>query len=115
MKGNKYDAQILAAASRVLESAKYRNVHVEVEDGIVTLTGAVQLESLRTELEYKMRHLPEVAGVHNEVLLDPPAIEDEVLFGRLSNKLRDAGFEYVRIRAHNGGIRVKFREVICRP
>jgi osmotically-inducible protein OsmY len=102
MKGGKYDAQILAATSRALESEKYRNVHAEVEDGIVVLKGTVQLESLRAGLEYKIRHLPNVAGVHNEILLDPPPIEDKVLFARVSNKLRDAGFEHVRIRAHNG-------------
>ena len=104
IKGGKYDPQILAATSRLLESEKYESVRAEVEDGIVTLTGTVQLESLRADLEYKIRHLPKVAGVHNEILLDPPPIEDKVLFGRVSNKLRDAGFEHLRIRAHNGAV-----------
>jgi osmotically-inducible protein OsmY len=104
MKGGRYDPQILAATSRVLASETYRNVHAEVEDGIVTLHGTVKLESLRAGLEYKIRHLANVAGVHNEVLLDPPPVEDKVLFGRVSNKLRDAGFENIRVRTHNGAV-----------
>lgn len=104
MKGGKYDPQILAATSRVLASETYRNVHAEVEDGIVTLKGTVKLESLRAGLEYKIRHLTNVAGVHNEVLLDPPPVEDKVLFGRVSNKLRDAGFEHIRVRTHYGAV-----------
>ncbi len=104
VKGGKYDPQILAATSRVLESDKYRNVTAEVEDGIVTLKGAVELESLRAGLEYKIRHLPNVAGVRNQVLLDPPPVDDKVLFGRISSRLRAAGFEHLRVRTHNGAV-----------
>lgn len=104
MKGGKDDAQILAATSRLLESEKYKSVHAKVEDGMVTLTGTVQLESLRADLEYKIRHLPNVAGVYNEVLLDPPPVEDKVLFGRISKKLRDAGLEHIRIKVHSGAV-----------
>jgi osmotically-inducible protein OsmY len=104
IQGGKYDSQILAAASKVLENEKYKNVHAEVEDGIITLTGTVGLESMRAELEFKVRHLRNVTGVHNEVLLDPPPIEDKVLFGRLANKLRDAGFDQIRIKAHHGAV-----------
>jgi osmotically-inducible protein OsmY len=87
-----------------LKAKNIKDVHADVDDGIVTLTGSVKLESVRTGLEYTIRHLPNVAGVHNQVVLDPPPINDKTLFGRLSVNLRNAGFDAIRIRAHNGAV-----------
>jgi len=52
--GGRYDQDILSATTRLLESrSEYKEVHAQVEDGIVTLTGTVRLESSRTGVEYK--------------------------------------------------------------
>jgi osmotically-inducible protein OsmY len=104
LKGGKYDRRIAAATSVILQDNNYKNVHAEIEDGVVTLSGTVKLESLRAGLEYKVRHLWNVAQVRNEILLDPPPMADKVLVGQLSRKLREAGFETVQIKAHNGAV-----------
>ena len=104
LKGGRYDQQVQAATSRILQEGNYKNVHAQVEDGIVTLRGTVKLESARTSLEYKVRHLRNVAGVRNEVVLDPPPVDDKALVGQLSHRLREAGLEMIKIKAHNGAV-----------
>jgi osmotically-inducible protein OsmY len=104
LQGGRYDQQILAATAKILADGSYKNVHAAVDDGIVTLSGTVKLESARTALERKVRHLRNVAGVRNELLLDPPPVEDKTLFGDLSRKLREAGFETIQIKTHNGAV-----------
>ena len=103
--GGRYDQEIQAATVKIVESkGQFKNVHVAVDDGIVTLTGTVELESSRAELEYKVRHLAHVARVRNQVTLFPPAVPDHALSGRLSTNLRDAGYENVKIKVHNGAV-----------
>lgn len=103
--GGRYDREILAATIKTVEgNTRFKNVHVEVDDGIVTLTGTVELESSRADLEYRVRHLSHVARVRNQITLFPPPPPDQVLLGRLSTNLRDAGFENVKIKVHNGGV-----------
>ena len=104
LQGGRYDQQVLAATAKILEDRSCKNVHAAVEDGIVTLSGTVTLESVRAALEYRVRHLHNVAGVRNQVLLDPPPVDDKTLLGELSRKLSEAGFETIQIKAHNGAV-----------
>ena len=104
LRSGRYDPQILTETSKILQNAQSKNIHADVEDGIVTLTGTVELESVRSGLEYRIRHVRHVAGVRNEVLLAPPPLDDKILFGRLAGSLRDAGFDYVRVKVHNGAV-----------
>jgi hypothetical protein len=47
----RYDAQIRGRIAKVLAGNKdYKNVKAEVEDGIVTLTGDVELHGVRRDL-----------------------------------------------------------------
>jgi len=103
--GAKQDQAILRATVRIIKSrSEYKDVHAEVEDGIVTLTGKVELESSRSALKNKIRHIAHVAGVRNQIALFPPPVADEVLLHRLSATLRDAGYGDVKIAVHNGAV-----------
>src|SRR5258708_37071308 len=95
--GAKQDQAILRATVRIIKSrSEYKDVHAEVEDGIVTLTGKVELESSRSALENKIRHIAHVAGVRNQIALVPPPAPDELVSHRLSATLRDARYRDVK-------------------
>jgi osmotically-inducible protein OsmY len=103
--GGRYDQQILAGTQKIIaDNSDYKNVHADVEDSIVTLTGTVKLESTRLALEDRVRHLANVGGVRNQVVLDPPVALDQVLFTRLNARLIDAGYEHIGLKVHNGEV-----------
>ncbi len=105
VQGGRYDQQILAGTNKILDGkSEFKDVHADVEDGIVTLAGTVELESSRSDIEYKIRRLRHVAGVRNQVVLYPPAPDDQVLFRRLYTRLQEAGYEDIKIKVHNGAV-----------
>lgn len=80
----------------------YRNVSFTVEDEIVTVTGTVFTWSDRVDLERTLRGIEHVRSVRNEVVLDPPAVSDEVLRARVKKTLTAAGIADVRFQVHEG-------------
>ncbi len=103
--GGRHDQAILAATVKIVDNQKeYKNIHADVEDGVVTLTGTVELESSRSEIENSIRHVPHVKGVRNQVVLFPPPVLDQVLLHRLLASLKEAGYEDLKIKAHNGAV-----------
>lgn len=81
---------------------EYRNVTFSVEDEIVTVSGKVPTWTNRTDLEWSLRRIQHVRSVRNDVILDPPAVSDEVLRARVKKALTAAGFADVRFQAHEG-------------
>jgi osmotically-inducible protein OsmY len=104
-RGGRYDQQILSNVARVLAGdPQYQNVTVKVEDGIVTLSGTVELDSARRNLSVRVLHIAHVEGVENQLTLAPPASPDQVLYGRVLSRLQDAGYKDVRIEVHEGAV-----------
>jgi osmotically-inducible protein OsmY len=103
--GGRYDQQILSNVARVLAGdPQYKNVTVDVEDGVVTLAGSVALDSTRRNLAVRVRHIDHVAGVENQLVLSPPAPPDHVLYGEVQRRLLDAGYKDITIQVHEGAV-----------
>lgn len=103
--GGRYDRQILTDIQKIIaDKNEFKKIHAEVEDGIVKFTGTVKLESSRVWLERRVKSIAHVHGVNSEVVLDPPALPDQELTGRVRRNLSDAGFENLRFTAHNGAV-----------
>lgn len=104
-RGGRYDQQIGAEVSRLLgKEAKYKKVKANVEDSVVTLTGSVELDSTRRGLVDRVRKISHVEAVQNQVLLDPPALDDKLLYGRVTQNLADAGFQTLKCTVHEGAV-----------
>ncbi len=107
-RGGRYDAQIKASVSELLKSKnEYKDVQALVEDSVVTLSGSVELDSTRQALLSRVRRIPHVESVESNVVLSPPAVPDQTLFGRVQRALADAGFAEVKIRVHEGAVRLE--------
>lgn len=104
-RAGRYDQQIRAELWHILhKEAKYREVKAEVEDNVVTLTGSVELDSTRRALADRVRKISHVETVQNEVLLDPPAVDDKLLYSRVVKNLAEAGFETLKCNVHQGAV-----------
>lgn len=107
-RGGRYDQQISSNVARVLLSDKdYKNVGVQVEDGIVTLTGGVVLDSTRRNLAVQIQHISHVAGVDNQIVLSPPAPPDNILYGRVMSRLQESGYGDLTAQVHEGAVILK--------
>ncbi len=84
----RYDQQ---AQTKVMEELrkrdKFKDVTATVEDGIVTLSGNVELYLDKVDAEKKARKVPKVDGVRNHIEV-ASSLHDEILRDQLSNKLR---------------------------
>jgi hyperosmotically inducible periplasmic protein len=84
----RYDQQIRAKASEELgKRDKFKGVTATVEDGIVTLTGKVELYIDKVDAEKRVRKIQNADGVRNRIEV-ASSVHDEILLDQLSNKLR---------------------------
>jgi hyperosmotically inducible periplasmic protein len=76
-----------AAASARLDKKQFRAVKVNVENGIATLTGAVDLYQYKADAEKKVRRATGVMAVRNLIEVAGPSIPDRELQQTLQEKL----------------------------
>jgi len=105
----RYDAQIQQAVSQKLQHAKQlTNVNASVEDGIVTLTGTVNLYQNKLDAAKKVKKLANVTGVRNDITV-AGTVSDSQLQQKLQKKLAydrvgyfDNAFNYVDVSVKDG-------------
>jgi len=105
----RYDAAIQANVTQKLASKKqFRDVHATVEDGIVTLTGNVDLYQQKLDAAKRIRKLANVQGVRNLIAVAGKDVPDAELTAQLDRKLYydrmgyDNLFNYVTASVQNG-------------
>jgi hyperosmotically inducible periplasmic protein len=105
----RYDQSIQAKATQQLaQKNDFRNLHVSVEDGIVTLTGSVDLYQQKLDAAKKVRKLANVQGVRNLIAVEGATVSDAELAAQLDRKLYydrigyDNLFNYVTASVKDG-------------
>lgn len=81
------DAQIQAEVTRSLEARRFREVKSSVHNGIVTLTGTVDIYSAKTDADNRVHRRRNVRGVENLIQVVGPMVDDETLRNKLAEKL----------------------------
>jgi hyperosmotically inducible periplasmic protein len=107
---SRYDSPIQAAVTAELASkAQFHNVNATVEDGIVTLTGTVDLYQRKLDAAKVARKIAKVEGVRNLITVASPEVADAQLEQKLATRLRyvrqgyDSTFDFFAISV-NGGV-----------
>jgi hyperosmotically inducible periplasmic protein len=106
----RYDQQIQQAVGQKIHEAKQlQNVSSSVEDGIVTLTGAVDLYQDKLDAAKKIKKLANVNGVRNDIAVAGETLPDGQLQQKLAKKLAydrvgyyDNAFNYLAIEVKDG-------------
>ena len=110
----RYDQQIQQAVSQKIHGAKQlQHVAATVEDGIVNLTGTVDLYQDKLDAAKKVKKLANVNGVRNEIAVAGETVPDRQLQQKLAKKLAydrvgyyDNAFNYLAIRVKDGVVSV---------
>ena len=102
---SRYDSTIQAKVSQQLATkSEFHNVQAAVEDGIVTLSGNVDLYQQKLDAVRKIRKTENVQGVRNLIAVAGKTVPDAELAAQLDRKLYydrlgyDNAFNFVTAR-----------------
>ena len=110
----RYDNQIQTKITQKLDAkSQFRDVKSSVEDGIVTLTGTVNLYQRKLDAAKVARKMSSVQGVRNLITVAGPNVPDEQLEQKLAQKLTyvrvgyDNTFDYFALGVKDGVVTVE--------
>jgi len=106
----RYDQQIQQAVSEKMHGTKQlQGVNATVEDGIVTLTGTVNLYQDKLNAAKKAKKIAKVTGIRNNIEVAGVNVSDSQLEQKLAKKLAfdrvgyfDNTFNYLALNVQNG-------------
>jgi hyperosmotically inducible periplasmic protein len=111
---SRYDAQVQNAVMHKLASkSQYENVTASVEDGIVTLTGTVNLYQQKLDAAKLARKIQNSQGVRNLITVAGPNVPDAQLEDKLARKLTyvragyDSTFDYFALGVKDGVVTIE--------
>jgi hyperosmotically inducible periplasmic protein len=81
------DAQIQVDVTKALDSKRFKDVKSSVQNGVVTLTGTVDLYSAKMDADDRAHHRKNVKGVENLIEVAGPEVDDVTLRNKLAEKL----------------------------
>jgi len=107
----RYDNAIQDKVTNELSAKKqFQSVRASVEDGIVTLTGTVDLYQDKLDAAKKAKKVEHASGVRNLIEVAGPTVSDAQLASKLAEKLRydrvgyDHMFNYFTLDVKNGTV-----------
>ena len=110
----RYDNQIqTTVAQKLAQKSQFRDVKSNVQDGIVTLTGTVDLYQRKLDAAKLARKTSSVQGVRDLITVAGANVTDEQLNKKLSEKMRyvrsgyDITFDYFALAVKDGVVVVE--------
>jgi osmotically-inducible protein OsmY len=85
--GAQNDTQIQADVMKALDNKRFKDVKASVKNGVVTLTGTVDVYSAKLDADDRAHHRKNVKGVENQIEVAGPAIDDTTLRNKLAERL----------------------------
>jgi hyperosmotically inducible protein len=111
---SRYDNQIQTTVTHKLAAKKqFQDVKASVEDGIVTLTGTVDLYQRKLDAAKLAKKTAQAQGVRNLITVAGPNVPDAQLEQKLARKLRyvregyDSTFDYFALGVKDGVVTVE--------
>jgi len=102
-------SDIQSSAQKALSASRFKNVQVEMQNGVATLTGTVGLYSEKMNAEQKIRHVKGVQAIRDEIQVAGPEISDQQLQAKLINTVAysllgyvPVAFQAISVEVHNG-------------
>jgi hyperosmotically inducible protein len=104
------DNQILAdVQNKALNKSQFKTVKATVQNGVVTLTGTVDVYSQKEDLDKRVHRIKNIKGVENEVEVAGPEVPDAQLQDKLIRAIQydrvgygTTAFNAIGVRVQNG-------------
>ncbi len=103
------DGQIQAAAQKALSASRFKDVQVSVQNGVVTLSGNVDLVATRLNAEMKVRHVKGIGAIRDDIQVNGPEIADPQLQVKLQKAIAygllgyvPVAFQAISVQVHDG-------------
>jgi hyperosmotically inducible protein len=103
------DAQLQADIMKTLDKKQFKDVHAEVNNGVVKLTGTVPVYAYKEDADRRVHHYKNVTAVDNEIQVAGTEVEDGTLSKKLAEKLEydrvgygTTAFNSITIGVHDG-------------
>ncbi len=81
------DEQVKVDVTKALEDKRFKDVAVNVQNGVVVLSGTVAVYSDKEETDRRVHHRKGVKAVENDITVGGPTVEDATLRSKLAEKL----------------------------
>jgi hyperosmotically inducible periplasmic protein len=81
------DTQIQADVMKTLDNKRFKDVKASVQNGVVMLTGTVDLYSAKLDADNRAHHRKNVKGVENQIEVAGPVVDDTTLRDKLAERL----------------------------
>lgn len=103
------DSQLQAKVQKALSGSQFKNVQATVHNGVVDLTGTVNLYSAKLKAEQKVHHVHGVGAIQDQIQVAGPDIPDQQLQSKLINAIAyglegyvPVAFQAISVAVHNG-------------
>ena len=81
------DSGPTAGAQSKLDKSQFKNVKVNVQNGVATLTGTVDLYEYKVDADKRIHKVKGVEAVRNDIEVAGPSVSDQELQAKLGEKL----------------------------
>lgn len=81
------ESSATSEAQARLNKSQFKNVKINVDNGILTLSGTVDLYEYKVDAEKRVHKLKGVSAVRNQIEVAGPAVSDQELQAKLGEKL----------------------------
>ncbi|HZZ38016.1 MAG TPA: BON domain-containing protein [Acidobacteriaceae bacterium] len=100
---------VQAAVQKTLGGSHFKNVQANVENGVASLTGTVDMYSDKMNADQKVRHVHGVQAIRDEIQVAGPEVPDQQLQAKLVNTVAysllgyvPVAFQAISVEVHNG-------------
>lgn len=103
------DSAIQAAVEKSLSGSKFKSVHVSVQNGVVTLSGSVDIYDVKLQADRKAHRVKGAKAIENDIEVGGPTVPDAELQEHLVKAIeydrvgyRTTPFNSISVQVQNG-------------
>lgn len=100
------DAQTQAAVQKALSGSRFKGIQASVQNGVVTLSGTVDVFAAKLNAEQKVRHVHGVGAIRDEIQVGGPEIPDQELQKKLQKAIAYGLWGYVPVQFQSISVQV---------